>query len=814
MLLSFAATTVLAFFIAYADQMATLQVFVLLTLIVFIVLKIGGITNPLLQKRALFYAFVFFLALFYFEARDPSFDSKTSSAEENREITILSYKKRKLDDYLLVESSEEGRIWKTRYLVNLSDLRIAGGSFGNIRLGDRYIGTFTPKPFGGGGLLGDFDEQVYYYAQGVTGLLEVHQAQPLEKGKDYEQLPLLAQDWLESRTEDLNQESRDFIHRVFLGKGMDIDDSSFEKQLKGLGVSHLLAASGLHVNILISWGMYVFSKLRIKRIYGDVLLFGLLGFYAWLLQFPASIMRALIFAAFWEAALLSFRRLSYLNRIVYSLFLILLIQPYAIGSVGLQLSFLCAIAIDMQGRLNQRRPLSGTLVKSLRLTFWINCLTLPVLAGMTGSFPLATFIANLLLVPFFTILFSLGLLIILVSSNPFFALLLPLFELGLSTFSLVVAGLEKLSLGSISNLYFLTGEGVVIYYFFIALVFFWRSGSLPDFWQRKAKEDLLVQQRHRQINQRLLLACLLLLVTNNVIFTNLPRAISLTMINVGQGDSFLLETPHANLLFDTGGRYSFKEYKNVQGDKLAQTLKSWGVSRLDAVFLSHGDYDHVGNLESLVASLDVGSIYVSPLKDGKLPYEDLPVNARPKLIPYKEGARMNWAGVYVTVLQAGFFDGRDANEDSAVLLVEGDFSVLFMADAEKAERRWIGDNRVRNIDVLKLAHHGSEGGSSTAFLEWTNPKLALISAGYENRYGHPHEEVMARLAEMKIPIARTDVEGSQTIFIAGRTGQITHKKRQAALWANLSLSNLGVVGTGLVGSVVLLLYYRKLLIRD
>lgn len=798
MLLSFAATTVFAFFIAYTDQLAALQVFALLSSIIVIVLKISGLTNLPVDKKSLFYILGFLLAFQYYQARDPSLSIKDTSQEQEMEMSILSFRKRKEESYLLVEGKVEGSFSKSRYLIKESDM-LQASEREDIRIDNRYKGFFQISLFAAGGLLGDFDEQAFYYAQGISGILSSQKIYLVKEGANYKQWPLAATTWLEGRTQGLSQPSRDFIHRVFLGKTIDIEDPHLEKQMQALGVSHLLAASGLHVTILYAWGIFLFSKLRIRRIYGNVIIFSLLFAYAWLLNFPASIMRALLFANFRELALISFRRLSYLRRITYSLFFILLIEPYGIGNVGLQLSFLCALAIDMQGRLNQVRPLKLGLVKSLRLTFWVNCLTLPVLVNMSGSFPLATFIANLLLVPFFTVLFSFALLLILLPSLPIFA---QIFDFTFAVFSLTVTGLEGLCIGTLSIL-FLTGGGLLIYYLFVAVLYLWRLGRLFYLLREKSTAFLLEEIRYLRYQRRTLVFCLCLFLGSSWAMSVWNTSMRLTMINVGQGDCFLLEAGEYNLLFDTGGRISFDKQANIQGEKLAQTLKSWGIDRLDGIFISHRDYDHMGNLEELIRHLQVGKIYVSPLRNGHVPRDGLPTTALSRLETLPKEESLQWAGFTIHVLQQGYFDGSDANEDSAVLLLEGDFSVLFMGDAEKVERKWLTDQRVQAIDVLKLAHHGSKGGSSQVFLHWTKPQLALISAGYENRYGHPHGQVLDRLAKEGIPITRTDLEGNRTVTLNKRNGQVIHQDRQDALWAELLNPYLLIM----LFAVILAMYY-------
>ncbi len=210
-----------------------------------------------------------------------------------------------------------------------------------------------------------------------------------------------------------------------------------------------------------------------------------------------------------------------------------------------------------------------------------------------------------------------------------------------------------------------------------------------------------------------------------------------TYINVGQGDSTLIRYRNKAYLIDTGGLTSY----DLATNSLIPFLKSNRIYSLEAVFITHYDYDHYGALESLTENFKVKNIVdynsVFPYVSGNLTFENLN--------PY----------IYDT--------SQDENDRSLVLhLSVADNSFLFMGDATTTVEEEIINNYTLDVDYLKLGHHGSSSSSSLAFLQYINPEVAIISCGLNNRYGHPSEDVISRLNQLGITYRRTDLEGSIT----------------------------------------------------
>ena len=210
-----------------------------------------------------------------------------------------------------------------------------------------------------------------------------------------------------------------------------------------------------------------------------------------------------------------------------------------------------------------------------------------------------------------------------------------------------------------------------------------------------------------------------------------------TFINVGQGDSTLVRIKNHSYLIDTGGL----TYNDIATNSLIPFLKKNRIYSLDAVFLTHNDFDHSGGFESLADHFDVKNVY----DYSNFNEFDSTIFKVDNLNIYKD----LW---------------EDENDKSLVLKFElGDTSFLIMGDApSKIEEQIIKDNPTLDIDILKAGHHGSKTSSSLEFLKVVTPKEAIISCGKNNIYHHPNEETLENLKKVNAKIRRTDIEGSIT----------------------------------------------------
>ena len=205
------------------------------------------------------------------------------------------------------------------------------------------------------------------------------------------------------------------------------------------------------------------------------------------------------------------------------------------------------------------------------------------------------------------------------------------------------------------------------------------------------------------------------------------------MIDVGQGDSFLIQQPfnRGNILIDTGGLKN----SDLASVTLVPYLHSIGIYQLDYVFLSHDDFDHSGAYDSLKNQIKI----------------------KQTITEYQ--SEIVIGDVIIKMLETS--NSEDSNDNSLVLLAEiNGLKYLFTGDISTAvELELIEKYPDLKVDVLKVSHHGSQSATSAAFLMAIDPKIALISCGKNNFYGHPSSEVIERLDDYGIKTYRTDQSG-------------------------------------------------------
>lgn len=515
-----------------------------------------------------------------------------------------------------------------------------------------------------------------------------------------------------------------YLYAFILGKTELISDEVLTSYREN-GISHLFALSGLHVSIFSSILLFILKKLRFKEILNYVLIFIFLLLFSFITGFSPSILRATLLFF-----LLGINKVFYLNirtlDILYLVFIILvIINPFIIYNLSFILSFTAAFFLIFSSDLLKGKNYFVSLFKVSLLSYFAS---LPLSIYYFGYTNLLGTILNLVFVPLVSfVVFPLTLITFIISK---FYLIL----------NITTNLLESLSL--LFNKF-----KIIIYFPRINLIFVFIYLSILMLYIKFKKK-----------------ICLYLIIVLLIFFKIRPYMDNNTYIyyiDVGQGDSILVVTPHLNktILIDTGGIVSFNEnYKsNIVKNKTIPFFRRIGINKVDYLFLTHGDYDHAGEASELLSNFCVKKVFINK---GNINNIEKKINNK-EVLTLKNFVIDN---IKVNSLNNNVFNNE--NDDSTILLFNiYDYKFLFMGDASiKTEEYLLNNYILPNVDILKVGHHGSYTSTSTDFINVIKPKYSVISVGENNMYKHPNKSVLDILDNTKL--FRTDVDGTIEVKIS------------------------------------------------
>ncbi|EGT3746953.1 TPA: ComEC/Rec2 family competence protein [Clostridioides difficile] len=257
----------------------------------------------------------------------------------------------------------------------------------------------------------------------------------------------------------------------------------------------------------------------------------------------------------------------------------------------------------------------------------------------------------------------------------------------------------------------------------------------------------------------------ILIIISLLIGCDKKSLLSIHMIDVGQGDSILVQTPtNKNILIDGGDEDS----ENI----IISYLRQKRIKTIDIIIATHPDSDHIGSLDNIIKKFNVNSIYMPEQSTDSEAYQNLINSCTDKKLSiqhlYKNDVLNIDNNINIYVLSPSYIQ-EESNLNSIVFkLTFNDNSFLFMGDAEEEnEKEILHSFKLNNINFIKIGHHGSNSSSSLEFIKKISPDIAAISCGYKNQYGHPHREVINNLKQNHVSIYRTDRIGDIVFYSDG-----------------------------------------------
>lgn len=284
-------------------------------------------------------------------------------------------------------------------------------------------------------------------------------------------------------------------------------------------------------------------------------------------------------------------------------------------------------------------------------------------------------------------------------------------------------------------------------------------------------------------------------------------------IDVGQGDSILLEYNGKTMLVDAGER--------DQGSVVSEYLQDQDISSIDYIVATHPHSDHIGGMEKVLNSFLVGHFIDSGFPHTSKTYENMLTAIDEKNIPFEvaqEGKKIEFdPAVDIEVLNPESKYSKELNENSVVLRVNcGEVSFLLMGDAGlETEEKLMSTDADIDSDILKVGHHASRSGSGEAFVSAVSPDVSIIEVGAGNDYGHPHAEILERLQKAS-RVYRTDLDGSIIVTTDGSTYTVmTEKTGTISSVSSSSISTNSEIETPETsGSAESAVYVSDLSLRD
>lgn len=489
------------------------------------------------------------------------------------------------------------------------------------------------------------------------------------------------------------------------------------------GISHLFAISSMHISILTMIMMYVFDYIFYKRRGNYYLTLFFLFIYICLLGDNPSAYRSFLFYLFYVVQKLYKIEMKDTHVYLISAFLLLLYNPYYIYSVGFLFSFIITYFLLLSKSFLLEKK--SSFLKMIWISFISFLASLPISIYYFHEVNVVSIVINIIFIPFISLLFFPVLLL---------SFCLPTIEIILGILIYILESVSSFCVQFDLSLSFTMVPYFIGIFYYILLVY-------------------TLKRKFRK--ERFLLYLLILIWYTIPSFRTDPV---LTMIDVNQGDCFLLEYKRTTILIDTGGYFNSKGSlaKNV----IIPYIKSRGHRHIDCLILTHGDIDHIGESFFIIDSILVKQVITNKAVDNSLE-KQLYTLLKQKKIPH---LKVSKGEILIKNFKLSFLNQKNfksENKDSLILYTQiKNHNILFMGDADEENEKYI--NYVYNLpkmDILKVGHHGSKTSSKSFFIQKIRPYYSLISVGRENQYGHPNKETLETLSSIGSNIYMTSQNG-------------------------------------------------------
>ena len=665
--------------------------------------------------------------------------------------------------------------------IDLSDLS-------RILYGRKISCTGSFEAFEGELNPGQFDANAYYKNEGYTGILDAKDIRIVKEEESFSPdiyLHRLNLAISEKYKKILGDKNAGSLSAMVLGDKRGLDEEIKELYQEN-SISHLLSISGLHISLLGGAVFLFLRRLKVSFSFPLITSSIILIIYGAFTGFSVSTSRAIVMMSVLFISFVIGKSYDLPSGLALAALVLIVINHRVIYQSGFLLSFFAVIGIfyimpellyifkvdiyHKRGIIKGLHLLLASIISSISILL----ATLPIVLNNFYEVSLTGIILNIIVIPLMSLVVITGLL------GGFVALaseILGSFLLGITHYILNLYTLFCRLGDRLTFLRLIIGKPdkwqIVLYYLILVIVFY-----LLALKRRENKLDSLKNNLSKEYNtSKRIVVTGLMTFTSFLIIAYKPREFSINMLDIGQGDCFVVNDGNNDIYISDCGSTTVQ---NVGKTRLLPFLKSKGWGKVDTIFISHMDKDHVNGVNDLLkcAEITIGRIIISAsYTSDKLncaELEELKELAKMrdiKLFYMKKGDEIVGKDIsFRCIYPTGEEDIKDQNEASIVMRMDyKGLSMLFTGDIAGSTEEKIIDSTGKDIldcDILKVCHHGSKNSSTDDFLKKVSPKLYLISCGLMNRYGHPHRDALSRMTGEGGRILRTDHMGGTQIKLA------------------------------------------------
>jgi len=538
----------------------------------------------------------------------------------------------------------------------------------------------------------DFDYEEYLYSKGISYYGKVIKKEYIKSGFSIYSLKYMYTNYLKN---NLSENSYNYVMSLVFGNNNL--ESNIKDSYSILGLSHILAISGLH--ILFLFIILSLIILKLFHIYKPTIPLLIISIYVLLIGTPISSLRALLFLIFLALNKKGDIYYSKLDILSLSFILIILFNPYSFYMVGFILSFLVSFILIYTNDLIKEENKILRLIKTYLLIYFI---TLPFVIKITGVISIFSIITS----PFLSTILGFVLVPIsyILSIWPILDIFLKYIFIFINNYLEALSNLLPLIHIKQFNIYMM-----LLYYIIYTLIIY-----------NVAKKKSYIYH--------FVLGIYLSII---ILFKYINPIAEVNFISVGQGDSSLIRLPYNQgiVLVDAYNSFSY--------------LKSEGIDRIDYFIITHSDIDHLGDYKEILDYFNVKMV-IYPKFDTK--FSELLANYK-NIKSISSDTKISLNNTELDIL-GPIKDYGLTNNNSIVFKIKiFDKSFLFTGDIEKEAELDLCNkyNNKLDSDILKVAHHGSDTSSIDRFINLVSPSYSIISAGLNNKYDFPNEEILKRL---------------------------------------------------------------------